>query len=416
MCQRSDFEGVSGLDHEHPRPRTSHGDRRRQLNAIELAATMRGLGHQVVFFSPEGELIETVRASGIEHIRAPDEGVLPSWRNSRALTRIVRDRDIDVVHAYEGEAALTVAFGPHLRLGCPMITTVFSMDVPRFIPDHTPLIVGDSGALAGQQSLRRHVYLMEPPIDLDLNQAASVDPVEVETYRSSEVIIGVVCRLTSQLEKAQGVMCAIDVVDKLAENRNIGLLIVGQGPDYEVITQKAKQVNHRHARNVVVTTGGLMDPRPAYEACDILLGMGSSALKALAFAKPLVVQGARGFWQLFDEDSVGAFLEEGFYGSDGRGPSDLRSALLPLLNDDNRRSQLGQWGHSIVQERFSLSAASRRLESLYVSSVRNPPGRAYALARLAASARETAKFKVSIGLQRAKQSTSTSSLVKPGKS
>ena len=104
-----------------------------QLNAIELAVTMRGLGHQVVFFSPEGEL-----ASRLSELRAsnnpmPDQGVLPSWRNSRAFTRIVRDRDIDVAHAYAGEAALTVAFGRTLRLGCPMMTTVFSMDVPRFI-------------------------------------------------------------------------------------------------------------------------------------------------------------------------------------------------------------------------------------------------------------------------------------------
>ena len=42
--------------------------------------------------------------------------------------------------------------------------------------------------------------------------------------------------------------------------------------------------------------------------------MGGSALRSLAFSKPLVVQGESGFWQLLTEATVDDFLWTGWYG------------------------------------------------------------------------------------------------------
>ncbi len=68
-------------------------------------------------------------------------------------------------------------------------------------------------------------------------------------------------------------------------------------------------------------TGQMTDPRDAYAAADIMLGMGGSALRAMAFAKPLVVQGERGYWRLLTPESLDFFLDKGWYwlgdGSDG---------------------------------------------------------------------------------------------------
>ena len=44
-------------------------------------------------------------------------------------------------------------------------------------------------------------------------------------------------------------------------------------------------------RQVVLLTGEIADPRPAYAAADVVVGQGGSALRGMAFGKPLVVVG-----------------------------------------------------------------------------------------------------------------------------
>jgi hypothetical protein len=125
----------------------------------------------------------------------------------------------------------------------------------------------------------------------------------------------------------------------------------------------------------VVLTGQLADPRPAYAAADVMLGMGGSALRALAFAKPLVVQGECGFWSLLTAQTQPVFLRQGWYGVgsdvDGRvaGAARLAEILRPLLLDVDRRSELGQLGRDLVVGRFSLQAAAALLEQVYTAAV-----------------------------------------------
>ena len=92
--------------------------------------------------------------------------------------------------------------------------------------------------------------------------------------------------------------------------------------------------NARAGRPVVLLAGELRDPRAAYAAADVCLGMGGSALRAMAFAKPLVVQGEGGFWELLTPDTVDRFLWTGWYGvgdDPARGAAVLADILRPLL-------------------------------------------------------------------------------------
>jgi hypothetical protein len=117
----------------------------------------------------------------------------------------------------------------------------------------------------------------------------------------------------------------------------------------------------------VVLTGELFDPRPAYAAADIVLGMGGSALRALAFGQPLVVQGEKGFWELLTPDSVELFLQQGWYGvGEGTGGFERLSAILrALVADPARRAELGAYGRELAVERFSLQRAATVQESVY---------------------------------------------------
>ena len=106
----------------------------------------------------------------------------------------------------------------------------------------------------------------------------------------------VVC--TSRLAlnaKLESLVEAIDAIDLLAETLPVRLVIIGEGDASDPLAQRAAAVNRRRGRAVVTLPGPEPDPSPAYAAADVVVGMGTSILRGLAFAKPAIVQGERGF-------------------------------------------------------------------------------------------------------------------------
>jgi glycosyltransferase involved in cell wall biosynthesis len=233
------------------------------------------------------------------------------------------------------------------------------------------------------------VTLLEPPVDVAANSPAfpaggfraahGLDP--------DAPLVVVVCRLVAEL-KLEGLLAACDAVGALAAaGTPVQLAVVGDGAARRQVEDAAAKANAQAGRTVVALTGQLADPRPAYAAADVMLGMGGSALRGLAFGKPLVVQGERGFWALLDAGSRAVFLRQGWYGVgsdvDGRAAGAVRLAgiLRPLLADPARRASLGRLGRELVETRFSLQSAAELQERVYrdaADAVGTPggPGRA----------------------------------------
>jgi glycosyltransferase involved in cell wall biosynthesis len=341
-----------------------------QLNAIEIGAAVQRLGHAVILVGEPGPLASTAGRLGLEHCVIPDRRRRPSLRVMRLLLDLVRRRGIDVVHGYEWPPVLEAWLAPHLRWGTTVVGTVMSSTVAPFLPRSLPLVVGTE-----QQRRRcysdgyRSVTLLEPPVDVQSN-APDVDGASFRAALALEpdvLLVVVVCRLAREL-KLEGLLSACRTIGQLArEGVPVRLLIVGDGPVRANVEEEAARANALAGARAVLVAGELQDPRPAYASADIMLGMGGSALRGMAFGKPLIVQGERGFWQLCDEGSVGQFLDGGWYGlGDGvDGTSRLRAQLVPLLTDPERRAHLGRFSRTLVVERFSLDHAARIQLDIY---------------------------------------------------
>lgn len=353
-----------------------------QLNAIELAAGVRDLGHEVSVFGQTGPLVARVRQLGLDFIEAPAPGRRPSPRIMGALNRVVRERRIDIVHGYEWTAALESYAGPRLRLRTAAVGTVMSMAVAPFLPRDLPLVVGTDQIAAHERHRGRDsVSVIEPPVDLDHNARSSVD---VESFRSAhvsdgtKVLIVAVSRLVPEL-KLEGLLTAVDVVSEMSRNASVRLVIVGGGTAEAEVRQRAEAANARVGREAVVLTGELEDPRAAYASADICLAMGGSALRAMAFGVPLVVQGEAGYWETLTPQSLSTFLWAGWYGVGNgaeRGTERLAACLTPLLTDPVHRATLGEFARRVVSERFALPSAARRQERVYQDALGGPRGMA----------------------------------------
>lgn len=336
-----------------------------QFNAIELGAAMQRVGHRVLLVAEDGPLAATAAALGVERVPVSNKRKRPSPSVMGLLTRLVRDRQIDVVHGYEWPPVLDTWFGPHLRLGTAAVATVYSAAVAPFLPKSIPLIVGVEQLR--QQCLAAGfctVELIEPPVDTDANSPGVVDGAAFRAKLGADadtVLVVVVGRLAREL-KLEGLLTACRVVGKFAaDGTNIRLAIVGDGPARSVVEEEAARANAILTNSPAIhLTGEMIDPRQAYAAADIVLGMGGSALRGMAFGKPLVVQGEAGFWKVCNEDTAPIFLAAGWYGLGDGSPGDaqLRSALASLLPSPAARRLLGDFGRRLVVNRFSLQHAA----------------------------------------------------------
>src|SRR4029077_10930201 len=87
------------------------------------------------------------------------------------------------------------------------------------------------------------------------------------------VTVVVVSRLVKWL-KQESLERAIDAVEQLAPELTARLVIVGEGAAAAELQERADAVNARLGRRAVILTGALIDPRPAYAAADVMIGMG----------------------------------------------------------------------------------------------------------------------------------------------
>lgn len=360
-----------------------------QLNAIEIAAQVQRLGHEVIIFGQDGVLRDRVNELGLEFIEAPRASLRPTPSIVTALRRIVAEREIDIVHGYEWPPALEAALALGYKQREKVVSTVLSMSVAPFIPGHIPLMVGTEQIAAIERENKRDlVGLMEPPVDTTLNHPL----INVQGQKFADAwnldlaipIVSVVSRLAHEM-KLEGILSAIAVVEHLNTVSPLQLLVVGDGPARNEVTIAARQANQRMGSERIILTGQLDDPRPAYQLADIVLGMGGSALRAMAFQKPLIVQGEKGFWEILSERSLPEFLWQGWYGvgtGTEAGQERLSEALTSLLRDENLRKECAELSLSIVSGRFSLEVAAERQIIFYREAMNRRPSLIHYLASM----------------------------------
>ena len=364
------------------------------LNALDFAVAARDRGHEVALFSVYGNPIhgdqpgpvaEEIRAAGlrlvlVRHPRDSPERMLVRRAVVRNLSHVVARDRIDLVHAYEIPMIMDSFYGPHLRLGVPLVGTIYGPYVPWWLPRYPPLITG-TRELADRVAMHRTQppVLIEPPVNTDTDSPALVDGTAFRRAHGlgTDIVVAVVSRLEPSI-KADSIELAMRAIQFLDEPR-IRLVVTGHGPSFSALSALAERVNAVLGRPAVVMTGPLADPRPVYAAADIALGMGSSALRAMAFGKPLIVLGVQGFAKPLQPATAQEFLFGGFFGVGGGDldPRPLAASIRELADRPQLRSELGGFSSQLVWDRFSLKAASARLEDVYAGAIRqvHPRGR-----------------------------------------
>lgn len=334
-----------------------------ELNAIELGAALRDThGLEITFFAAPGPLLTLIHEKRLGYHPAPPG---PSLKRMLTLREVVRAEKPQLVHAWEWWQWYDVFYAVHLPMRVPMLISHMDM-VPR------PIMPKSVVATYGTPELRdlahregRRAELLLPPVDVQANAPEAVDPRpfrEEFGLRDGDIVLVIVSRLANAM-KSESLFRAVDAVQQLARDLPLRLLIVGEGAIRGCLQARANEVNDALRRRAIILTGQRLDPRPAYAAADIVIGMGGSALRALAFAKPVIVVGEGGFSAALTPKTANFFYYRGMYGDGerGQGNANLIKDIRALAEHPERIPELGDFSRRFVVQHFSLEKAGMRL-------------------------------------------------------
>lgn len=354
-----------------------------QINAVDIARTLRDRGHRPVLFARgvdgPAPLVDKAADHGLDLVVSGGPGT-PARVLRTHLGRLAREHGSQLLHAWEVPAARNAYFGPGRYGRLPVVTTFYGVRMLRGMPRHQPLVLG-LGALTaeGRAFGHRELHLIEPPVNTDSDAPGAVDGDDFRAAHgigADEQLLVIVTRLVPDLGKDAGAELTVDAVRALTDPR-VRLVVVGEGPSRARLRTAAAKANAELGREAVLVPGQMPDPRTAYAAADLVLGMGSSALRGLAFAKPVIVHGADGYTAVHEPGPV---AEEHAsrcmygYGTGERSPAALADRIRGLLDDPERRARLSAWGRDWVVGRFSLESVTTAFEQLYRATLADPAG------------------------------------------
>jgi glycosyltransferase involved in cell wall biosynthesis len=352
-----------------------------QLNAIDFAIAARAHGvHSTIVgyretLPPQGPSLLDVASDRGLPIEILDEipfgGLRGRLQRMQDLRQLADRHNVDLVHAYGAWSARRAYWGP-CRFGRrPIVITVYEMYLPSHVYRRPHLIVGTTHMYEVYEPTRGNVHLISPPVDVnrDAPGVGLDDLPQALVNPTGNLRLVIVTRLDDRM-KAHGISLTMRAVQRLNRG-DVDLVIVGGGPAEERLRAEADAANERLGRRAIVMTGPMADPRPAYSSADVMLGMGGSAARSLAFGKPLVAVGEHGWSRRFTPESAREIFRDSFWSEEviEDGESHLLKELDPLLTSAAERLRLGQFGRRFAEENYGLEAMTDRLVSVYRMAV-----------------------------------------------
>lgn len=350
-----------------------------QVNAIELSKYLRDVaGHQVTYLASPGPMNALIKDAGIRFRAAPEASSHPSAARMSVVDQVVRAERPDVVHIWDWPQWLDAFLGVGLLRRTPAVVTCMSMVVPSVMPKRAARTTFGTPALVERARTAgyRHAHLIMPPVDTQLN---APDEQSAAAFRKTfeiaeeDVLFVTVSRLVDWM-KTESIRRSMDAIRRLGFDKRVRFAIVGDGTARHELEGLATQINAELGRKAILFTGAMLDPRPAYAAADAVIGMGGSALRGMAFEKPVIVVGEKNFSALFSPDTLEFFYKNGMYGEgDGKPGSDLLVAdMNRLLASPADRRSLGRISRGFVELHYSLEAVGRDMNSILVAAVSDP--------------------------------------------
>ena len=368
---------VSRLVILHVLPTLQLGGTEQQLLTVLRVARHGRFQHRVLCYRRRGALWQQFEDLGLHLDFFPirlRRYPIDVWR----LSQLMRACRAVVVHSYGEEAGLLAR--PAARVAnVPVIVTAERSVGPykswfgHLLPWAERLLIHFTDLrIANSQAVRQHRLARDGtppdrivvlPNGVDLERFRNLDNGSVvAASQASEAgpVVGCVARLEPRKRIDVLLQAFSQVWRSLPDAR---LIVIGDGELRSNLEELAREFGIHQA---VEFLGQRNDVPELLARMDIFVlassheGLSNAVLEAMAAGLPVVATNAPGICEVIHDDVTGRLVPVGDVDA-------IAAAVLDLSRFPEKRYRMGQAGRKLVEQEYSLSAAVRRLEELYVS-------------------------------------------------
>lgn len=349
-----------------------------ETHIVELSEKLSKSGYRVYIISNGGVYEDTVRESGVKHIKAPlhTKNPFSLIKSYFKIRKAIVLNGIDIVHAH----ARIPAFLCNIickKLNIPFVTTVHAEFRTSFLLKKF--------TRWGRYTLSVSSDILEYLIDnyhYDKTRAGlTVNGINSSTFyprekdpkimkefsiQPNEFVIGTVCRIDRESSKTAFMLVEIaNELDK--EIDGLRIIIAGGGNYFEKLSEKVKSVNKKAGRNLIELTGSRSDISSILSVIDIFPGISRAALEAMAMGKPVVLCGDMGYLGIMDETSRDKAMETNMTCRDMATPSNtkLKTDIILLYKNKEIRERNANLNLETVREFYTVERMAQDAIDMY---------------------------------------------------
>jgi len=357
------------------------------ISAFTVARHLKKRGHTVLFAGGRSKLSEVIEKElpfldleiplfhgGLDYDHGGREAYF-TWKSFGIipkLRKIIRDHNIDILHAFDARAYVHSCIAALLEKKPITCTLCGGVDPYYNIPAARKIIVFSEEQR--NKMLRQYkwkynrVEVIRTRVDIEkIMQKRSPLPVELTLDPDIPAIMMISSFDGTKEDSIRHVVHSLE----LLLNKEVKFQIVfigGRGAFFEGMKELGDRINTRCRKKVFWFTGPVIDAYKLLQHASIVLGVGRSAFEGMAYGKPTIVVGANGFAGVVSEKNI---EDIAYYNFSGRNqgstnmPDQLASAITTLLSDANYQKKVGQFGRKFVFEEIDVRTGISRIESVY---------------------------------------------------
>ena len=340
---------------------------------LTLSGSLKSKGVDVVVASGGGNLEEEFRSAGIPHkklgINTKFEFGPKVIGSIFKLARIIKDEDIDIVHAHTRVSQVAAFFASRLA-GVPYVTTChgyFKLRSRKAFDTWGLKVIAISGAV--QEHLKSdlgvaqsRISLIYSGVDIEKFTQTYSDKAKEDTRKelglSSAPVIGTIGRLSQVKGQRYLVQAMGDIINR---KKDAQCLIVGDGNEKGALENLARALNVKDPVHFVssnVDTAKFLSIMDIFVFPSVKEGLGIALLEAMAAGKACIASNIGGISDIINDSSCGILVPVGDINS-------ISNAVIMLAGNDSLRQKMGENARRRVSEKFSLDVMGDNVIQLY---------------------------------------------------
>lgn len=327
--------------------------------------------HKIICTWAGGPVAAALEAEGVELIVIGSFTHPFEWRKHKKVLEVIRTYKPHIIHGAIFEGMTMAAIGGTLgrvpiiileETSEPSTRSQKAILLQRVFVRLADKIIGISPTVVNY--LKSKAKLPSEKVILINNGVSETSQSSVQISRNEygieegDFLIGSVGRVYNEVKRFSDLLHAI----KLIGNPKIKFLLLGVGPDLEMLKQNAIDLG---IADQFIPVGYQSDPNPFYRIMNVFClpsaheGFGLVAVEAMLQKLPVIVSKVGGLQDIVIEGETGFLIPS-------MNPKAIASKIQVLLDNPDLRESMGNKGRLRALENYTAKRYCQEVEDLYL--------------------------------------------------